>query len=133
MTRKLVGFSTILLGIWAAICLPAIMLAGAAGVKASAAAAAICGVPALATLALQPARRTPQGRALVLVAGMLVRMGISLGAGLTVYYNMDERTLDHFLVWLVFFYFVSLFTEVGFVVHSLGRDPSNNGGGARPV
>ncbi len=129
MTHKLLGFAAILIALWALLVLPAAAVATGAALDATAAALA-CGVPALGSLAFcrSAAATTPMGQVTVLLAAMLVRMSVSLAAGMTLYWGLDRFATHGFLIWLAVFYVVDLFAEVGVLSRMIGSEASNHGG-----
>jgi hypothetical protein len=125
---KIAVFVAGLLLLWAALSMPAYFAAGTDGLRGCAVAAGICGLPAVATLSFSLwAQGSPNLQLASVVGGMIVRMGFSLGAGMTIFYRLDGFTLRNFLVWLIAFYIISLLAEVALIARGLSRNESNYG------
>ena len=121
MARKILAFSTLLFAMWLLTCMPAFWVAGWRGVCGSAAAAAVCGVPALVTLVLyhwSSQKRSDRWRIAGILGGTIVRMVVVMGAGATLHATVDGFDLRGFLIWLMLFYLASLTAEVLLLIRS---------------
>ncbi len=93
---------------------------------AAAAAGGVCLLAALAALAVSEPLRRPQHTLALVLLGMLIRMGIPLGAALTVYFHGGPLANAGFLYYLVVFYPVTLTVET--FLSSPGCEPKKKNG-----
>ena len=115
MAKKLLAFSILLFAVWLLASMLAFWIAGWRGVYGSAAAATVCGVPGLATLALYHwscQKRSDRWRIAGILGGTLVRMVVVMGAGAILHATLEGFDLLGFLIWLMLFYLASLTAEV---------------------
>ncbi len=96
------------------------------GLFAAAAAGGVCLLAALAALAVSEPLRRPQHTLALVLLGMLIRMGIPLGAALTVYFHGGPLANAGFLYYLVVFYPVTLTVET--FLSSPGCEPKKKNG-----
>jgi hypothetical protein len=107
-------------GLWALLAVPARHLAGNVGVEGLSYAALLCVVPGLLTIALVfgatgPATPTST-RAMLAMAGMLLRMFVVLGGVLVIHAYRPDLKAREFFVWLVVFYAATLAAETYLVL-----------------
>jgi hypothetical protein len=120
MSRRLLAFAAGCVGGWLALAGPAWGLGGAAALANLTIAAALCGAPALLTLALAElsAGGRPEARAGVLAAGAVIRMAAVLGGAALLVTAFPRLTAGGDLLfwgWVIVFYLFTLAWEVALV------------------
>jgi hypothetical protein len=94
----------------------------------SAAAAGLCLVPTLATLGLTyvAARRSPEERAMAVLAGVILRLGTVMIGGLFLYPAVPELAASpiRFWAWVLVFYLATLAGETALILLRADDSPS---------
>ena len=129
MTRRVLLLAGGTVAFWVLTGVPAGFLVGEEQLYFSAIAAGLCLVPATLTLILNDAfrHRPPEERLVVILGSVALRLGLTLGGGLLLYFllpwfhrpDADPRSLNKpalwFWVWILGFYLLTLAGETGLV------------------
>ena len=122
IARRSGWFFLAICGLWTLLTPPAYMLAGLVALEGLTYAALLCLVPGLLFIYLTADyRASAPGEVWKVFGGMMLRMSVGLGGAMAINSLRPELSFREFLVWLVFFYVVTLFFEISMLLKSSNR------------